>query len=73
MCFANHWNGWEWKDDFCESTILYVQSIILLLNRYYNSKMMVQSLLFGQGDPAYILNLDPAVSFLPYTPNNDIR
>jgi len=24
-------------------------------------------------DPATILNLDPAVSFLPYTPNLDIR
>lgn len=34
---------------------------------------MVRSLLFGAGDPAYILNLDPAVGYLPYTPSNDIR
>ncbi|KAL4466957.1 hypothetical protein ABPG74_010554 [Tetrahymena malaccensis] len=36
-------------------------------------RSLVQYLLFSQQDPAYVLNLDPAVQFLPYTPNGDIR
>ncbi|EGR28834.1 hypothetical protein IMG5_168700 [Ichthyophthirius multifiliis] len=34
---------------------------------------LVENFLYKKGDPSYILNLDPAVQFLPYTPNNDIR